>query len=200
VAVHYLAQCAFQMDTAFPRDAMVINPCFRDSGATSDPGDLASDLADALAGWWPSGATKELRVKLYDLEGTPPVYPAAEEIRHAGVEPPSSVCPREIAVCLSFYAVHPAPRTRGRVYVPYALTTSSDAANTPRVPTATITKVAALVPIFANLGGVDVDWIVWSRVDQAAHKVTRYFIDNEWDTIRKRGLAADLRTTGTTSG
>jgi hypothetical protein len=61
-------------------------------------------------------------------------------------------------------------------------------------------KVSDLVGIFSNLGGVDVDWIVWSEKDKAAHKVTNWFVDDGWDVVRSRRLKATTRTTGTTSG
>jgi hypothetical protein len=63
-----------------------------------------------------------------------------------------------------------------------------------------MTKVMALGPIFANLGGSDVDWIVWSRKNHTATKVQNYWVDDEWDTVRSRGLKRSTRQVATTSG
>ena len=60
-------------------------------------------------------------------------------------------------------------------------------------------KVAELAPILAALGGVDVDWSVWSKVDGQARAVTNWWIDDEWDTQRLRGLRGATRTEGTTT-
>jgi hypothetical protein len=50
----------------------------------------------------------------------------------------------------------------------------------------------------ANLGGVDVQWCVYSPttpgdMSDKFKQVTRGWIDNEWDTQRSRGLRATLR-------
>jgi hypothetical protein len=55
------------------------------------------------------------------------------------------------------------------------------------------------VPILTALGGLDVDWVVYSRVDNRSSPVTDWFVDNSWDTQRRRGPRATSRITGTTS-
>jgi hypothetical protein len=61
-------------------------------------------------------------------------------------------------------------------------------------------RVAELVPILAGLGGLDVDWVVYSRVTDTARKVTNWWVDDAWDIQRRRGLRPTTRTEGTTSG
>lgn len=189
----YRMQCAFQYDSEFARDAMVITPHFRDNGATSDPQGLAQDLADALSGW--QGGTAPVHVKCYDAEGTPPVFPNGDATA-GGATAISASVPREVAICLSYYAERNLPRQRGRLYIPLAVMNSGSAALRPS--STQITKVAALVPIFTGLGGTDVDWVVWSRTLKQEMSVTDWWIDDEWDTVRSRGLRATTRTTGTT--
>jgi hypothetical protein len=56
------------------------------------------------------------------------------------------------------------------------------------------------VPIFTNLGGTNVDWIVWSTVLSSAAKVTDWWVDDSWDIIRSRKLQSfQPRLKGTTS-
>jgi hypothetical protein len=184
-------QTSFAMDTTFPRDRMVITPHFDDGSAITGPQGLCDDLAAALDGW--TSGTQEIQVKAYDVEGTPPVFPAAEAIVNPGAAPASNV-PREVAVCLSFYAERNLPRQRGRLYIPLAVTGLGAGVE----PDSLIRqKVADLVPIFANLGGTDVDWCVWSPTTQTMRSVTNWWVDNEWDTVRSRGLRASERLEGT---
>jgi len=180
-------------DSALPRDRAVITPHFNDQGVGSDPQGLCDDLADALAPYFLND--REIIVRAYDAEGTAPVYPEGEAVRNPGGNPASGY-PREVAICLSFYSTRNIPRQRGRLYIPlYALGGSIAVRPEP----ATRTKVMALGPIFSDLGGVDVDWSVYSKTDGVARPVTNYWCDDEWDTIRSRGLRATTREMATTS-
>jgi len=184
-------QCAWQLDTSFPRDALVITPHFNDQGVGSDPEGLANDLADALNGWEPGSVP--LKIKVYDAQGTVPVYPVAEVTRN-GPAVPLAGANREVAVCLSFYAGSNRPRHRGRLYIPapvagMALTGSRPSAGVQQ-------KAADLVPLFADLGGADVDWCVYSRLDDTARSVSHWWVDNAWDVQRRRGLQPTARLEG----
>lgn len=186
-------QCSWLATTAFPRDKMMINPHFDSAGvpeAGSTPDELCEDLATALVSWGDAG---QVEVKAYDAQGTPPVIPAGSAIRQEGVIRTVTV-PREVALCLSYYSEQNQPRRRGRLYLPAGVFAGTVALK----PTlAQQQKVGALAQIFADLGGLDVDWCVYSRVDDDARPVSNWWVDNEWDTIRSRGLRADNRHTGT---
>jgi hypothetical protein len=68
------------------------------------------------------------------------------------------------------------------------------------VANGTITaKVAALVPILTGLGGVNVDWVVWSSKLRTSVPVTDWHVDNAFDTQRRRGIGATVTVSGTTS-
>jgi len=188
-------QCAFQYDTAFPRDRMVITPHFNDADLTTSEQDLCNDLADALVLW--GGATGEVKVTSYDAQGTPPVYPNGEAVRNTGVVD-STNWPRELSLCLSYYSERNIPRRRGRLYLPIPIVAASG--NVGLIPTQQqIDKAMALAPIFADLGGTEVDWVVYSRAANAAYPVSHYWVDNEWDVQRSRGLRATTRAQGTVS-
>lgn len=184
-------------DTALVRDRVVMTPHFNDVGIGTDPDTLCEDLATALQTYFLPANGREISVTAYDAQGTPPVLPQGNAIRNVGLAPVSS-SPREVALCLSFYAGTNTPRRRGRLYIPYfAISTSS--AGGPRPGSVDRTKVGALVPILTGLGGTDVDWCVYSRVDDTPHAVTNWWVDDEWDTQRTRGLRSTTRTVGTTS-
>lgn len=186
-------QCSFWQDSVFARDAMIITPHFNDGGVGSDPGGLCTDLAAALDTWTPN--PQQITVKAYDAEGTAPVEPAGEATLNVGSSP-ASVCPREVSLCLSFFAESNVPRKRGRLYIPVPVLSITPGV---RPTSGHRDSVGALAAIFSDLGGVDVDWCVWSRADQVARPVTNWWVDDEWDTIRSRGLRATTRTVGTTS-
>lgn len=186
-------QCAIAGDSVLERDPFVITPHFNDQGVGTDPQQLCEDMATALATY--CGVARQIVVSAYDAEGAQPVYAAGRAERSMGVVV-ASYFPREVALCLSFYSTRNVPRQRGRLYMPAPILSSSAG---PRPTTSQQQKVMDFGPICANLGGVDVDWVVWSRVDQTARPVTDYWCDNEWDTVRSRGLRGTSRLLGTTT-
>ena len=197
--VIYKAHVAFAVDTALPRDQMVITPTFRDQGVTSDPDNLAQDLAQLMADY--VGGTTHVHVKLYDAQGTPPVFPAADVDLNPAAAPVTSTCPREVALCLSYYSGQNRPRRRGRLYIPACLILKNTAGSSlGKVPTTTqMDSALSIAAGLKGLGGVDVDWGLWSGVDHGFFETTNYYVDDEWDTQRKRGLRPTSRRTGTGS-
>lgn len=191
----YRMQCSWQVGSAFPRDRMVIDPVFRDSGVGTDPEGLVEDLATALSAW--SASTNELVVKAYNLEDPIPRLPKATAIRNEGAIGEAGL-PRELALCLSFYSGVNQPRRRGRLYVPLVMIAGFGSMPA-RPSSALMNKVLSLGPIFADLGGADVDWSVYSTRDSTARAVSNYWVDDEWDVVRKRGLRPTTRVAATAS-
>jgi hypothetical protein len=174
---------------------MVITPHFRDSGVGTDPDGLCEDLADALQGWMVAAARgTQMLVRAYDAEGSKPVYPQGEAMRNWGTVKDYSA-PPELAICLSFYHEHPRPRQRGRLYIPAAW--AGAGTNQLKIEAVTREKVGALAQIFADLGGPDVDWGVWSKTDEEFRNTSNWFVDDDWDVIRSRGRKSTARTEGT---
>lgn len=189
-------QCAMASDTAFVRDKAIITPHFNDQGVGTDPQQLCDDLSTALVTYFNLQA-RQVEVTAYDAQGTPPVDPQGYSIRNAALVP-AATSPREIAVCLSFYSGTNRPTRRGRLYLPFWMLGGSGTL-AGRPASVTRDKVGALAPILANLGGVDVDWCVWSRKEKVARPVTNWWVDDEWDTVRSRGLRPTVRLEGTTT-
>lgn len=190
---HVKAQVSFAYDSLLPRDAVVIDPCYRWANLTiQDAESLANDIHDALESWnsgYPS--FPQTTIKIYDLEGTVPVLPMATVQRRTGVVTATNI-PRETSLCLSFKG-GPLPKNRGRLYLPAA--TINDLSLR---PSATLRNHAlALGQHLYDVGGANVDWIVWSRVNQSATGVTSAWVDDEWDTQRRRGLRATTRSEDT---
>ena len=194
----YRMQCSFAADTALPRDRFVITPHFSTPNPWPEMQSLVDDLADRLAAFDQAGANgREVNVRAYDAQSPPPNRPLAEATRARDVAPASRTM-REIALCLSFYSEFNEPRRRGRLYLPL-FWISGGATVGPRPAAEHIARAAMLPEIFQNLGGTDVDWCVFSRRDNEARPVTNWWIDDEFDVQRRRGLRSTTRTTGTTS-
>jgi len=198
VAVYRLS-CGIQATTAFPRDRVYINPHFETTTVliADDADRLCEDLADALMGWVLYAGSWEISVKAYKAEGVPPHKPVGAAVRNPGAAGAAGQ-PRELACCLSFYAGTNSPSRRGRLYIPLFVVSAQQA--TERIGVPVRGKVGQLPAIFAALGGADVDWVVWSKTNGQANKVTNWFVDDEWDTVRRRGLKALTRDTGSTGG
>jgi hypothetical protein len=189
---HVVAQCSYAQDSALTRDRYVINPCFRWANLTiQDAQSLANNVLDAIEAKYASPKTTHSICKIYDLEGSKPVLPMATVERHIGGLT-TSVTPRELSLCLSFKGSPGSPRHRGRLYIPCTWLTID-----PGIRPTTITQqdTLDLAQHLYDVGGANVDWIVWSRVGRFATGVTEAWVDDEWDIQRRRGLRPTTRLT-----
>lgn len=191
------------MDTS-PKNQAVINPCFRrqlditDPTSDADAQQLCQDLATAINTFNPR--TTPLKVTAYNIEGPPPHFPMGSYTLNPAATPIDPGMPPELAVVLSYYADQNRPRHRGRLYIPLWTIATGGAASQTKVAALERTTAGGLVTRFANLGGSNVDWGVWSTRDQAFHKATNWFVSDAWGTVRSRGIKESARTAGTTSG
>ena len=186
----YLMQVSSAADSILARDLVVNTFHLSDVGTGSDPTQLCTDTV-AL---WQSlyGSARQIECRAYDAE-QPTSFPVGQAIVNVGAAP-ASAFPREVALCLSYYGERNLPRTRGRIYICAALATNI-VANKIRPSAGDRSPLLTLAQGIADLGGVDVDWVTWSRVDGANEKVQNAWVDDEWDTIRSRGLRATTRDT-----
>lgn len=201
---HALLRIGWKVAPDDPKNWFVMNPCFRHQLGIALGGpdwqNLCDDLCEAIGQWSVWGPGGHLKVTAYDLEGGKPNYPKASAEINAGTVNNCNA-PPQLACCLSFYGEKNIPRERGRLYVPAAaMTGSGGEAGAGKPGTVIRNKVAGLAPIFSNLGGINVDWIVWSRMMGQATRVENWWVDDSWDIIRSRKLKRTTRDTGTTSG
>jgi hypothetical protein len=190
----YKMQCSTWYDSLAPRDAIVINPHFQTVGPLIDEQALCDDMATAISEI--VGSTHQVQVKMYEVPKPDPNPPVAEKLLNANQSAPATV-PRELALCLSYYAGTNVKRRRGRLYMPACWGLSSSDLGV-RPTSGSMTLVGNRAQRFEDLGGVDVDWVVFSPTNASAHAVTDWWVDNEWDVVRSRGLRADARVVGTT--
>jgi hypothetical protein len=177
-------------DSLLARDLVVNDLTYRWASLTiQDAASLANNVLDAYETELGVGKFPQTTAKVYDLEGTKPVLPMATVTRRPGTVLASSI-PREVALCLSFSGGQHQPRQRGRIYVPMQLV---GGVSSLRPTTAMLATLRSFGNALYGVGGANVDWIVWSRVNRSATSVSRHWIDDEWDIQRRRGLRPTTR-------
>jgi hypothetical protein len=181
---------SWAFDSALPRDKVVVTPCYRWANFTVQNAEsLANNVLDAFETTFGAGKFPETVAKVYDLEGSKPVLPMATVTRYPGVVKGTGQ-PREVALCLSFSGGQHQPRQRGRLYIPAVLPGGGTGL---RPSGGAMVATQALGQALYDVGGANVDWIVWSRVNKSATGITRCWVDDEWDTVRTRGLRPTTR-------
>lgn len=186
--------------SVLPRDAAVNTVFFNDVGVTSDPDNIAQDVAQLYSD--NLGTSPKITVNVYEARATPPRSPEATHTIQPATIGPGNAYPREVALCLSFYGAHNRPRERGRIYIPLYLQQGTNLAARPSPGTRSRILAFATAPnsSFPDVGGADVEWCVYSRTTGQVHPVTAGWVDDEWDTVRSRGLRATTRDTFTREG
>lgn len=164
------------------RDA-IVNTLYFNFTEVGDP-NYSGFLNDFAAAWemgiWASGRYMDYRI--YDMGDDEPRPPKARVTRQVagGVQGG----PRQVALCLSYYADRNLPRQRGRIYLgPW--TTGSASASTTQTQ-----AVIDLAGRLAGLGGLNVDWSLWSPRTQQHTRINHAWVDDSWDIIRSRKIPA----------
>lgn len=196
---NWLSKISVPLDTALPRDRVEVNPAWDASSAgAADPDAAALAIAEGVAAYL--GAAREVNVRLYEA-ATPPLLgaPVGEATKNPGGSLMTSTVPRDVSLCLSYYSGSNIKRRRGRLYLPaqwvIAHTSSSGVAAKPTAGQMTgAGDFATALDLLTTTVGT---WCVWSRADNAFFPVTNWYVDDEWDTQRRRGLRPTTRTTGT---
>lgn len=182
-----------------PRDTIVTS-FYLDTDPTGitdlDYDALATDSAGIFANTWrtPTEVVNRWEARVYNMADALPRPPRSIK-RAAVVNGVPTGGPREIAICLSMYSERNLPRQRGRLFL--GPIPGSDIMLRP--DEGMLQRVMAVGAAIANLGGVDVDWVIHSPTDGTFRKVTNYWCDDEWDTQRSRGLKSTRRLTAATS-
>ena len=140
--------------------------------------------------------TDGLRIELISTPQTPPNAPYAMEV--FDLPPVGSGIPlvQEAAVCLSMvtegYLTSPTPgRHRGRVYIgPLCAPASVDGGTLDVLRPSqgimeSLASAAAGLKITLEVGGRE--WALWSRAANAFSGIQGGWVDNEFDTQRRRG-------------
>lgn len=193
--------------STLPRDAYTNTVHFVDNAIASDAPFVGTDV-DALAGdiaaafeefWFGLAPARKITVKAYDLDGPPPHDPLVTHVRNPAGTVANINYPGEIALCLSFKGGN-RPWQRGRIYLAPQLATgfTGPTSLAPRPPTALMDMALNLGGALSGIGGANIDWVVHSATRGVNFPVTDCWVDDEWDTQRRRGTRPTLRRTRVT--
>jgi hypothetical protein len=208
-----MAVARFQVSVPFapdlPENVVVNTLYFNDTfpAVTLDPaGTDWTQLANDVATLWQnnvtgSGTLRPIRVKVYDAKGTPPNDPLVDITKNPTGTLVTPTIPTEIAMCLSFKGGQ-RPWQRGRIYLPCFIMGGMNTGGVlgSRPTQAQMDQCLLLADGLAGIGGLNIDWSVFSRKLSTQYKVTTAWADDAWDTQRRRGLAPTRRTSKGYSG
>jgi hypothetical protein len=182
-------QCGFPLNSVLPRDVATVNPHYNITGSAQA---LVDALKTNLKAIGVISTSTTFVLKAYNAEGAPPHYPLA--IASQGSTYTPTFEPNELALCLSYYASFNQPSRRGRLYIPKAFISGTAG----KVPTsAQRDECGQFATAFGKSLPSGALWGVWSSMNIAFTATTNWFVDDEWDTVRSRGLRALNRTVGT---
>lgn len=214
-------QISIPRDTALPADAVVNTFHFSTVGEATH--DHAVDAHGALQNFYNgAGSTSgskisaylagylnapNARLKAYNLADAEPRAPIFDEVFAIDNNASTNHLPGEVALCLSYrtdpVSGVPAARLRGRVFIgPFsqgAIGTGDSSDSRPLLALREAMRDAGVRladgPFAVSSAGVT--WAVFSQVpDPIARPVTNVFVDDAWDTQRRRGAKAVGRLIG----
>jgi len=202
-------------DSALPENAAMNVWHFLTPGAvsasTADIKELLEDFYEDVGAYLSSGLTGVGELRFFDLEDAPPRAPV-DTLSMAFTPGGALQLPHEVALVLSFQGPQisgtPQARRRGRLFIgpldgDVAQTGTGDARPTAAALNAITAAAEALMTQVTYAGIV---WSVlsptsagpepWTAGDLSAGfvTITNGWMDNAFDTMRSRGLAASSRT------
>lgn len=145
----------------------------------------------------------EATIAFYDMSDSPPRAPVAEEAFALAIPTGGSAIPppSEVACCLSYQAEGvsgiPQARRRGRIYLgPFSDLAAERISNESRPKEVMREEIALAAERLQALNDTGIYWTVFSTVSGApaiGPEVTNGWVDNAWDTQRRRGVDTTAR-------
>ena len=137
-------------------------------------------------------------IKSYDMEDPEPRAPIVDTTFNLTSAPAGGSLPPEVSLCLSYQAPKvsglPQARRRGRIFLPPMNGNAVDT-TTGRPAAAAVTAAVACGDNLLTAAAAGTwDWAVYSTVNGAGVAVTNGWVDNEFDTQRRRGRLPSFRT------
>jgi hypothetical protein len=207
-------QAIFQGGSNLPQDKYVNTWHFRKPAtvdfATAAP--LASDRVSrfytvaatpstsAVGAWFSGSVNRNFELRTYDLaiEANTRVPVIRSGVLPSVLTGSWLALPTEVALCMSFKGVGAFnPRTSGRLYLGPLHTGALNTIGGQVVNDAnfrdSIMNAAARVVTETEALHADWDWVVYSRMNDLAVRIATVWVDNTFDTMRKRGPKATSR-------
>lgn len=212
--MQFSVQVRFRSATGIPADDVVNTWSFVGAGLADEAHALeATQRLDAFYSDLQAGGNRVITyypedvlsgvvdMSVYDITDPKPRAPIFEgSVDHSAELGTGNAIPEEVALCLSFAADPisgtPQRRRRGRVYLGPFTTSSLDTDPTTGRPIPNPNMVSTVILAAEGLlaaNDVDMSWAVWSRVGNSLAAVTNGWVDNAFDTQRRRGADATSR-------
>lgn len=158
----------------------------------------APDSTAALGAYINSTIKRQARLQAYVIEDSPPRAPVLEREITLPTQATGTQLPAEVAVTCSFQGTRQSgssqARRRGRIFL--GPTVALNSGSTTTVSETMVNNIAAQFTEMkaASDASVDYQWRIWSPTDGSSVLVDNGWIDNAWDTQRRRGPRATSRT------
>lgn len=164
---------------------------------STDWGKLCDDAAAAWqSSWTLTTSIRPITVKVYNAQGAPPHDPLHTSTLNATAALNTPNWPTQLAMCLSFKGGQ-RPWQRGRMFLaPWTCATFAGVSSIANRPsTAMQNQALSLADALAGLGGIDIDWGVYSKTHDSWVSMTQAWVDDSWDIQRRRKLDPTGRVT-----
>ena len=206
----FLVQARFVGPSGLPEDVFVMTTFWRDdAGAGGDAVAAAVSTAwdDLMLEQIPSASTfvrdyvpDEIGgpfCTAYDLSVLPPRVPYENTSTNAPPNGGAEALPREVAITCSYHNGGPGPRNRGRFYFgPLTVEATTAVQDQGRVDVDANLRngLSNALQKWIDTPPTGVTWMQLSRANMAMYPVGGGWIDNAFDTQRRRGKAPTART------
>jgi hypothetical protein len=192
----------FQSETLLPEDHQVNTWHFDEVAGPPENFDNVRDMLEdfyvSLESFFAGVLFADtVLVRAYDMtdsEPRAPVYESAFDLAMGSGEP----LPPEVSLCISFQAAQvsglPQARRRNRKYLPTFTETSNDTFGRPNDGTVTNVAGAGSALLAAANASASWHWVINSPTSGENPRVDNGWVDNSWDTQRRRGRRASSRT------
>lgn len=161
--------------------------------------DMLKDFYQVVSGYQSTlAAVNQKVVKAYDLADPKPRQPVYTSTFTTTGSSNASPLPAEVALVTSFHAApvsgQPAARRRNRKYLG-AFATAHSYQGRPDPAMITAIKNAMVAMAQASNASTRWEWRCFSETNAEDYRIVGGWIDNAWDTQRRRGFQTTQRTT-----
>jgi hypothetical protein len=141
--------------------------------------------------------SKKITFQYYDLSTPKPRVPAHIEVRELDGVGSGNQLPGEVALCLSWQAAKEAgvsqARRRNRIYIGGLSTTAAEDDGRPRALMLASMASNARDMLAAADSSLSWEWVVYSPTNQEQYPIDNGWVDDSFDTQRRRGRAPTSR-------
>jgi hypothetical protein len=206
----FTAQWIWEGESQLAEDAYVNTWHFENKATLSGNFDNMTDMLRDFYSEVPPGTTTSISnymsteaitgkwtIKVYDMSDPKPRYPVYTDTGQIGMSGGSTL-PTECAAVMSFQGIRIAgqvqARRRNRVYLgPFSITGNSEGKVSPGLVETILFAGKELLN--AAQASQSWEWVVYSPTANAIVELDNGWVDNGWDTQRRRGIRSTARGT-----